>query len=789
MQPIKKNTLLLYSNSRAIRDKLSSLINQDLFLPKSMTIGEFEKRAIIIPNRVLIDEDTRTLFLQEAANFSSFKNLNIDKEFFTFLKNSTFLFKFFEELAVELIDIDELKKADYYAEYIEHIEILQTLLNRYEQLLNSANLVDKILIPKLYQLNRYYLENIDEITLFHEGYLNNFEFKLFFEIAKIVSFKIQITTNEFNKKMIEKFAFYGYDLELNYRYILNLSNKRIEKKEKIIPPKNSYEIFPAKNRILQVAYIKKRVSEYIKLGIDAKNIAVILTDNSFVDLLELFDKENNFNFAMGFSYQKTATYQKLSSLYNYFLEPSIKNRHILKRLNLDTQEILKDISTWKNKLSSKQMKRVFEQFVDLDKNIQEINIYKEELFLFSKLFDKLQNYPFHKVLHLFLNRLKSRSIDDIRGGKVTVLEVLETRGVWFEALIVVDFNEDKVPIRSTKDMFLSSDVRFLANLPTAKDRENLQKYYYKMAFDRAKYISISYVEDELNQPSRFLDELNINSNNNITNELDLESILFKSYPQREHFYKDDLILEYDFSKIELSATKLKTYLDCKRKYFLKYIQNIKEAEIPTDIINQKDIGIILHDGLKKLYEDRDSYFEEDELIFNLQKYLYQAIQKDNLKKFYIDIWIKKLQKFATQEIKRFKSGYRVLTTEIEKKSVYQGFKLVGQIDRVDIKDNKLFVLDYKSGTIKQPSIKQLEKTSDFQLQFYYLLSSQEADVQSVGFYDLNSATIIEDQFFDEKLKLLDYHLKSLANKEQNFTLTTLHDNCKYCPYKKICNRE
>ena len=52
-------------------------------------------------------------------------------------------------------------------------------------------------------------------------------------------------------------------------------------------------------------------------------------------------------------------------------------------------------------------------------------------------------------------------MDDVRGGKVTVMGVLETRGVRFEAVVIVDFNEGVVPATSSKDQFLNSQVRAL----------------------------------------------------------------------------------------------------------------------------------------------------------------------------------------------------------------------------------------------------------------------------------------------------------------------------------------
>ena len=103
------------------------------------------------------------------------------------------------------------------------------------------------------------------------------------------------------------------------------------------------------------------------------------------------------------------------------------------------------------------------------------------------------------------------SQDDVRGGKVTVLGVLETRGVAYKGVIVVDFNDEFVPKRSQKDLFLSSAVRAQAGLPTKRDRENLQRYYYHQLFSKAQKIAIAFVKNETSMPSRFLDELGFNT--------------------------------------------------------------------------------------------------------------------------------------------------------------------------------------------------------------------------------------------------------------------------------------
>ena len=62
---------------------------------------------------------------------------------------------------------------------------------------------------------------------------------------------------------------------------------------------------------------------------------------------------------------------------------------------------------------------------------------------------------------------------------------------------------------SLKDKFLSTKVKYLANLPTKIDRENLQKYYYKRLIDSSKNIFISYVESPIGMIEIKTDEQNI----------------------------------------------------------------------------------------------------------------------------------------------------------------------------------------------------------------------------------------------------------------------------------------
>jgi RecB family exonuclease len=467
------------------------------------------------------------------------------------------------------------------------------------------------------------------------------------------------------------------------------------------------------------------------------------------------------------------------------MERNHENYYRIRTLGFDKEQTNEMLKKWSSRLPQQEILHVLGTIVPEEES-DVYKLYTTELALFKKLLPALTHYPFHKVLHLFLNRLSRLTIDDTRGGKITVLEILETRGISKEALIVVDFNEGVLPSISRKDLFLSSSIREMCGLPTPADRENLQKYYYSRIFDQAKEVAITYVHDEQNQPSRFLDELHITHCHHEHG--DLKKILLPFHKPNPHFQQTDLIMEYDFGKTALSASALKTFLDCKRKYYFQYIRKYREFEIPKEQDNERIVGTLLHDALKELYRQKAAWFSEEDLIIALQKELYLRSETQPSLRFLLDQWLELLKPFVKNEIKRFQEGYRVHITEKKFTTVYDQLELTGNIDRIDSKEGKYVIIDYKSGKIPATTPKTLEKTTDFQLQFYYLMTQQLGNVEEAYYYNLKEGKLVNDLLFDEKLDLLHTHFKALHATEHNFTMTETLQKCTFCPYQKICDR-
>ena len=586
--------LIVFPTSRALRSYQENILNKDSFLPKLLTIEEFEKKAIFVKNRVLVDEDTRLILLKNAANFEDFKKLGFSEEFFSFIKNSSYFFRFFDELSLEGVNISELKKYDVYEEFYEHLEILEKLYERYLKELNKNRFYDKTILPKIYEINENFIREFDKIEIYLEGFLTRFEIELFFNISKKNLLNVYFKTNRYNLKMQERFYEYGFEkFEQDSYYELNFS-KKVAKKIKDLPKDFDISYLSVSDRMLQIFFIKKKIYDFIKSGIKPENIAILLPDENFKDSLNLFDEINNLNFAMGMDFENSRFFKGL----NLFLEILSKDhiKYLYETKRFDIKNIL---DKWYEKRFEKINFETFEElirdfYIFIEENQKDI--VEEELKDFKYIYQFLDQYSLKKRLQFFLNRLKNKKIEDSGGGKITVIGPLESRGVSFDGVIVVDFNEDIVPKPSQKDIFLNSYIRKKSSLPTKKDRENLQKYYYFELFRNAKKVAISFVENDTQSKSRFLEELEVKKDS--FSEDEIKKLFIKDFNKK--FKDEEIVLEYDFKREKLSPSRLRDFLECKRRYFYKYIKKLKPFEIPSIMPMENEIGNILHKIFFKL---------------------------------------------------------------------------------------------------------------------------------------------------------------------------------------------
>ena len=148
-------------------------------------------------------------------------------------------------------------------------------------------------------------------------------------------------------------------------------------------------------------------------------------------------------------------------------------------------------------------------------------------------------------------------------------------------------------------------------------------------------------------------------------------------------------------------------------------------------------------------------------------------------------------------------------------SKYKTFaKIKGSIDRVQIKDGVIMLIDYKtgSGELKYPSIGELfngnlkdrrkdilqillyswlyqqnkKIDSEIECHIIYLRKMFHSDFSTQPFDSQNNTTLFNHDIKTEFLTHLDNCLVTLFDQEIPFTQTTCIDNCSYCPFNQVC---
>ena len=760
-------------------------------MPFTLTIDELFKKSINLNNMKYCEEEQRVLFLSEAIKNTNIQKLGISDNFTKFLKQSDYIYRFFLELASEKVEIKDIQNVDTYDFYLEHLQILETIKTNYINILEKNSYVDRINLDNHYKINENFLKKFEEIELHFEGYFTKVEFEIVEKISKFINVKINFYSNTYNQRSLEVFKNMNIDLKIDFNYKIDLTNKLVLQEEKNKKNLQSLEIKGFSSRLNQIAYIKDSIVKSVQKGVNPSRIALVLPDETFASYIQLFDTEKYFNYAMGKTIKNTNLYQVAYAIYSYLSEDDIKHISNLDFLKLDKNFIDKNIKSIWNKKASKENFEFISDFIkSKDDSAELLEKYDELLYKLNIIVFSNDNVILLKdVYKIFLQKLVKLTLDDINSGKVTVLGLLETRAVEFDTVIICDFNESFIPKISVKDKFLSTKLKQLSNLPTQFDRESLQKYYYKRLIDSSKNVFVTYVNSDTNQISRFANELFDKHIKTDTNDNAYKHILYDNHKIK--YIEEEIIAKIDLSKFIWSATSFKTYLQCKRKFYLQYVLKLKEHSISLKP-KAYELGDIIHSILEDYYtldeNNIELSFEKIEFLFNKYKSSNPFLILD------LEIWKKKLYEFYLLDKERL-THRKIIALEKSFSCEFEGIQIKGVIDRIDSYEDKYEVIDYKtSATLSVDTLKNYDKTDDFQLEFYYLAMSEmyKTDKIEAYYYDLNNTQLINEIALDKKLELLCEkfnELKEISKNEISFSKCEDKTNCTYCAYSIICNRE
>ncbi len=770
----QKNPLFVFSSTRRL--KHFYLEQGEGFLPNAMSMGSFFEQAFYIPNKKKIPNNARLILMIDTIKAIAKEKKSIleglllfENSFLGYLESTSFLFDLFDELSSACIKLNELSSKDIYLDYEKHLEVLEMIYDRYIKKLEGLGFYDKIMQEKPAILKEFF-EHFSSIEWHLDGFMSVFERQCLLEVAELVPITLHLSCDKYNQKFLE---FLNLKLETDCDYSIDFKTQKILSQtfnDQKIEPK----LYVNSSYLKQGALVLQTIEEYLQKDNDPNKMAIITPNADFLPFLKLLDQNNNLNFAMGLGAKNSPYYTELVKILED-LETSGFDLSASPLLDLEnlTLALLEQQSS-KEKAPLKEA-------------------HSQIMHQYHLLKDTLKNYSLKDLLHLYLQEFEANfRLDDSSGGKIRVMDTLETRGMQFDKVVIVDFNETCVPSLKDCDLFLNSALRKSLNLPTLLDKKNLQKHYYYQLFKNSKEITLSYTESETSKASNMLLELNLH----------IEPIkdaytLFAPSPLKD--YQEEEIkaaIPKDFS---FSASSLNAFLTCKRRFYYHYMKRFKES--PKDE-NNSAVGSLLHELLKEAYEkDKNPYALEERLI-QLLETRENITPKERLDTL---IALKKIQAFYLKEKERFKAKIKILDLEKSFETTIQGVVFKGRIDRIDkTADNEIILLDYKfKSDLKLDNMSKTQRgglspieiaqiSTDYQMAIYAcaLKNLGYKGPIKAFFYDLRKGELVEEDelILQAKMDHLEFSLIPKLKQEIDFEKTLEVKDCEYCSFKDMCNR-
>ena len=428
-----------------------------------------------------------------------------------------------------------------------------------------------------------------------------------------------------------------------------------------------------------------------------------------------------------------------------------------------------------------------------------------------------------------------------------IMGFLETRTLDFRHVIILSTNEGKIPAGRNLNSYIPYGLRKVFELPTFEEQDAIYAYHFKRLIQRAENIHFIYdntvAADSTGEVSRFvLQQLRRYEAlpHYRIEEKTYEGILPPQAAQRtisiekrpEVMQMLERYLEGDEEGKFLSPTSLTTYITCPLKFYFQYVARYSEQEQVEEDIDARNLGIVVHEVLEKLFmpylgaeigSEQIKLLKglvERQLIISLEENkIVQSDQaltgRDLVTKQIMEQMIQKvLDLDMTQApfkiIGLEKSDYRYQVALPSGKSAMIG----GTIDRVDEQGGMTQIIDYKTGKVKLASASQLklptheyvqryfetpDLKSGFQGYLYALLTrGHVSDTIRIGILSMRhlsqgtqwlrgGKTIPTEVIdtFDVELKAM---VREIYDPETPFTQTEDLKQCEYCAFDRICQR-
>jgi CRISPR/Cas system-associated exonuclease Cas4 (RecB family) len=436
---------------------------------------------------------------------------------------------------------------------------------------------------------------------------------------------------------------------------------------------------------------------------------------------------------------------------------------------------------------------------------------------------------------------------------IQIMGILETRSLDFKNLVILSVNEGILPSVSTGSSFIPFSIREAFGMPSINHQESIYAYHFYRLLHRAEDVTFLFNSNSeglrSGEMSRFLIQMKYDpllkpEFLNLNFEIKSHGSIGEKIERSDEHTRQLRSRFLDKNNIRvLSPSAINTWLNCRMKFYYRYVSGLKEPMKVTKDIDPAMLGEILHDIMRKLYNEFINKILTSEILdmISRDKHLIERIINNSIKEKFssgadrvvegsesiirdvLMVYVCKILR-TDKSIVPFKILYLETTYNFPVSILFEGSRKEvltgGKVDRIDLTGGVTRIVDYKTGSVadKISSIEDLfvsdrKKDNDAWLQTLlyceaflvnnpgisirpsvYKIRKMNAlsDIDTLRIKTRSKSEIVIDDYVvvrDEFIKNLEGIIADIFSLDEPFTMTNdLRGKCSYCPYRGLCIR-
>lgn len=357
--------------------------------------------------------------------------------------------------------------------------------------------------------------------------------------------------------------------------------------------------------------------------------------------------------------------------------------------------------------------------------------------IFIKISALQEQYPYLESLktiaNLYTELIDSTTLDfqgDAYNG-LQIMGVLESRVLDFQNVIITSVNEGTLPAGKSNASFITYDLKSQYNLPRFTEKDAIYTYHFTHLIQRAKEVTLLYntQSEGLNtgEKSRFITQLETSpcKKHNYTHQVIAPKIKLNPSALKTYHKTPAVIARLkEISKKGFSPSSLTSYIRNPIDFYNRKVLEIQDLEEVEETVAANTMGTIVHNTLENLYQpfiNTELSIEqltstktriENEVIAQFTKEFNGGDFSKGKNLLIFEVAKKYISNFIDFEIAELKAGHTIKILQLEQRmeipiTVAQldfPVLLGGTVDRIDLYNNQLRIIDYKTGKVEQKNV-------------------------------------------------------------------------------------